>query len=144
MSLAEWLRISTNALDSLIRIPSVAVAETQTYAERRAADAEYRLWLQIGLLSIGILVGGAGFVFAQRRVIAPIRAISVTMGRLAQGDLAVAISSAGRRDEIGEIDRVCGCVSRWDGPGGAAGRGGSARTAAGGRGKALGTGRHGR
>lgn len=103
LSLADWLRVSTHALDSLIRVPNAAVAEAQTYAERRADDVERRLWLRAALLVLGILVGGGGFVLAQRRIISPIRATSATMRRLAEGDTTVAIAGEGRRDEIGEM-----------------------------------------
>jgi methyl-accepting chemotaxis protein len=103
ITLAEWLHVSNEALDSLIEIPSAAVAETRAHAERRAADARRRLWLQAGLLLIGVVIGGSGFVFGQRRIIAPIRAISATMGRLARGDLTVPIDGEARRDEIGEM-----------------------------------------
>jgi methyl-accepting chemotaxis protein len=105
-SLADWLRVSTNALDSLIQIPNAAVAEAEAHAERRAAVAAERLWLQGGLLAAGLLIGGAGFLLGQRRIITPIHSISVTMGRLAQGELTAAISGESRRDEIGEMIRA--------------------------------------
>ena len=103
ISLADWLRVSTEALDSLIQIPDAAVAEAQAYAERRAAEAARRLWLRAALLMTGILVGVGGFVLAQRRIIGPIRATSATMRQLAQGDMTVAIAGEGRHDEIGEM-----------------------------------------
>jgi len=103
VSLTDWLRVSNAALDSLIQVPNAAVAETQAYAEQRAGQAARRLWLQVGLLALGILVGGSGFLLVQRRVTAPIRAISATMRRLAQGDLTTEIAGVGRRDEVGEM-----------------------------------------
>jgi hypothetical protein len=68
VTLAEWLRVSTKALDSLIQVPNAAVAEAQAHAEQRATDAARRLSLQGGLLAIGILVGGAGFLIAQSQL----------------------------------------------------------------------------
>jgi methyl-accepting chemotaxis protein len=103
LTLVQWLQRSNAALDSLILVPNAALAEAQAYAERRATEAARRLWVQAGLLAIGLLVGGVGFWLAQRRIIAPMRAIRATMGRLAQGELAVAIKGADRRDEIGEM-----------------------------------------
>jgi methyl-accepting chemotaxis protein len=103
LSLAQWLQRSNAALDSLILVPNAALAEAQTYAERRATEAARRLWLQVGLLAIGLVIGGAGFWLAQRRIITPIRLIRDTMGRLARGDLAAVIDGADRRDEIGEM-----------------------------------------
>ena len=103
ISLTEWLRTSTDALDSLIRVPNAAVMEAQADAERSVADASRWLWLQAGLLFLGILIGVGGFLLAQRRIITPIQAMSATMRRLAEGDLAVAIAGKDRRDEIGEM-----------------------------------------
>jgi methyl-accepting chemotaxis protein len=103
ITLVQWLQRSNAALDSLIKVPNAALAEAQAYAERRAGEAAARLWFQAGLLAIGLVIGGTGFWLGQSRIVAPIRAIRATMGRLAQGDLAAAIEGADRRDEIGEM-----------------------------------------
>jgi methyl-accepting chemotaxis protein len=103
ITLAEWLRVSTDALDSLIRVPNAAVAEAQSFAESRAAEASRWLWEQGILLGLGLFVAVGGFLLAQRRIITPVRAISATMRHLAQGDLTVAIAGEGRRDEVGEM-----------------------------------------
>jgi len=103
LGLAEWLRISNEALDTLIQVPNAAVAEAQDYAERRATDAARRLWLQAALLVLGVLLGGSGFLLVQRRITTPLHAICTTMRGLANGDLATAIAGEGRRDEIGEM-----------------------------------------
>jgi methyl-accepting chemotaxis protein len=103
LTLVQWLQRSNVALDSLIKVPNAALAEAQDYAERRAGEAAWRLWLQAGLLAIGLLVGGAGFWLGQSRIVGPIRTIGATMRRLAEGDLAAAVEGADRRDEIGEM-----------------------------------------
>ncbi len=103
VSLSDWLRVSSEALDSLIQVPNAAVEETQAYAERRAAAAMWRLWVQAGLLGFGLLVGASGFVLVQRRITAPIHAISASMRRLALGELTTTIVGEGRRDEVGEM-----------------------------------------
>jgi len=101
--LADWMRITNAGLDSLIAVPTAAVAEAQAYAERRAADANRRLWQQIGLLVLGVVLGGSGLVLVQRRVSRPIGAITATMRRLAQGDTQAAIAGQDRHDEIGAM-----------------------------------------
>lgn len=103
VSVTDWLRISTQGLDSLIKVPSTAVAEAQTYAETRASDATRRLSLLCVLLLTGVLLGGGGFFWVQWRVTRPIRAITATMRRLVEGDVTVAIAGQARRDEIGEM-----------------------------------------
>jgi methyl-accepting chemotaxis protein len=103
VSLGDWMRMTNQGLDSLIAVPTAAVAEAQTYAERRAAGATRRLWQQIGLLVLGVALGGSGLVLVQRRVSRPIDAITATMRRLAQGDTGAAIAGQDRRDEIGAM-----------------------------------------
>ena len=103
ISLADWLRASTEGLDSLIQVPNAAVVEAQAYAERRAADATWRLWLQSSLLLFGLMLGGGGFLVVQRRVTQPIRRITETMRRLSGGEMDIAIAGQERHDEIGAM-----------------------------------------
>ncbi len=49
-----------------------------------------------------LLLGGVAFVLA-RGLVRPIRAMTVTMSRLASGDLDVTVPGTGRRDEIGQM-----------------------------------------
>jgi HAMP domain-containing protein len=103
IALPEWMRVSNDGLDALMAVPNAAVAEAGAYAENRAAAARQRLWLQLGLLLFGLTLGGLGFMMVQRRITGPIRAMTATMRKLAQGDMAVAIAGEARRDEIGEM-----------------------------------------
>ncbi len=103
ISLGDWLRVSTQGLDSLIQVPNAAVAETQAYAERRAADATWRLWTQSALLLFGVVLGGGGFLVVQRRITRPIRGITETMRRLVGGEMGTAIAGQERHDEIGAM-----------------------------------------
>ena len=109
ISLSEWLRVSTLGLDSLIQVPNQAVAEAQAYADRRVDEASRRLWLQAALLGFGLLVGGGGFLFVQRRVTSPIRAISATNQQAAATTeishsvtetLAAVDAMSGRADDV--------------------------------------------
>lgn len=74
-----------------------------------AADAQYERTL--GLL-IGLSVGGlvcalltVGWI-TKRFIVRPLTTITSAMGRLSQGDLAITIDGAGRRDEIGILGRA--------------------------------------
>ena len=106
VSLTDWLRISTAALDSLIAVPNTAVAATELYAEQREADIDARLRLQAALLALGLSVGSGGFLVVQGRITGPIQAISVAMRRLAAREMDTAIPDAARGDEIGEMARA--------------------------------------
>ncbi|MGQ9366108.1 methyl-accepting chemotaxis protein [Azospirillum sp. A39] len=57
--------------------------------------------------AIGILLGiGGGFLLSRYGVVNPVRAIVGALRRLAEGDLAVDIFGAERKDEIGDIART--------------------------------------
>jgi signal transduction histidine kinase len=74
-----------------------------------AADTQYKRTL--GLL-IGLSVGGlicalltVGWI-TKRFIVSPLTTITDSMGRLSQGDLAIASAGADRRDEIGILGRA--------------------------------------
>ncbi|WP_244936290.1 methyl-accepting chemotaxis protein [Methylobacterium currus] len=71
-------------------------------AERRA-EAEGGLRQALAGFAATVAVGIGVLVLAMVRVIRPLTGMAQAIGRVAQGDLAVAIPGAGRRDEIGAI-----------------------------------------
>ncbi|MGA3401740.1 MAG: methyl-accepting chemotaxis protein [Acetobacteraceae bacterium] len=103
VTLSEWLKTSTDALDSLIVVPNAATAAAQRYATRNAQSARAALALQGALVVVALAVGGAGMLVVRRRVIRPIQAITATMRRLADGDMSVSVPDADRHDEIGAM-----------------------------------------
>ena len=108
ISLTDWLRVSTEGLDSLIAVPNAAVVEAQSYAEQRAVDAVRRLTLQLGLLLFGAVLGSVGLLLVQRRIVQPIRIITATMRELAKGNMVATITGHERHDEIGEMAGALG------------------------------------
>ncbi|MEX0405346.1 methyl-accepting chemotaxis protein [Aquibium sp. LZ166] len=63
-------------------------------------DARFALW--VGLIVSVLMAGGVGFLLA-RMIATPIRGLTGTMGRLAEGDHEVEVPATGRRDEIGRM-----------------------------------------
>ena len=62
------------------------------------------LWIIAGASILGIVGALAGnAVLVRRAVVRPIRQMTAAMGRLASGDLGVAIPCTGRGDEIGQM-----------------------------------------
>ncbi len=57
-------------------------------------------WLSL-VAGIGLAVGVA--LLTNRAIVPPVRRMTAIMGRLADGDLAVAVPDAGRKDEIGAM-----------------------------------------
>ncbi|WP_173979947.1 methyl-accepting chemotaxis protein [Magnetospirillum sp. UT-4] len=71
-------------------------------AEAAAATAALKAVALIGLL-VGLALAGAIAYAARRAIVPPLVAVTATMGRLAEGDLTVAVPGRGRADEIGAM-----------------------------------------
>lgn len=70
--------------------------------EVAAAVAAQKRWMLFAISLIALVTSVAAFVVG-RRVSGPILDLAVAMHRLAEGDLAVAVPSVGRKDEIGSM-----------------------------------------
>ncbi|MBI1775096.1 MAG: HAMP domain-containing protein [Proteobacteria bacterium] len=62
--------------------------------------------LQWGLLFVGILLGAVIALLTSRVIVNPLKAMTGTMGSLAEGNLEVAVPAQEKRDEIGEMARA--------------------------------------
>ncbi|WP_298956921.1 CHASE3 domain-containing protein [uncultured Methylobacterium sp.] len=95
------------AMDALrAKAAEIAAVETGLLAHRaaeaEAAGARARWIAGAGLLAI-LACAVAGIGLLQAGVVGPIRRMTAAMGRLAGGDLGIAVEGAGRRDEIGAM-----------------------------------------
>jgi len=106
MSVDEFLGPRVAALGLIGRVAIVALEETADHAERQVAAATRSVVLNGLLLLAGVVLSAAGFIIAQRRVSAPVQALTVAMGRLADRDLAVAIPGTEKGDEVGAMARA--------------------------------------
>jgi len=87
-------------IDQVVDEANRMTAETE---QRAAADeATYMtiVWSVSGVILAITIAGVAGVIWGMIR---PIKAMTSAMGRLAAGDLAIDVPSAGRRDEIGDM-----------------------------------------
>ncbi|NGM19453.1 HAMP domain-containing protein [Roseomonas stagni] len=96
----DWSR---GAQASILDLRDAALTAALQGAEGAAAEAARTLWLAAGLalLSLAAAIGGAALLL--RRLVGPIRDLTGTVGRIAGGDLAVAVPGRGRTDELGEM-----------------------------------------
>ncbi len=108
VSIDEFLGPRVAALGLIGRVAIVALEETVAHAERQMAAATRSVVLNGLLLLAGIVLTAAGFIIAQRRVSAPVQALTVAMGRLADRDLTVAIPGTEKGDEVGAMARAVG------------------------------------
>ena len=74
----------------------------ETEKSAAAEDIEYTtvVWVVAGLVLVVTVASALGVLIG---MIKPIRAMTIAMGRLAGGDLAITVPSARRRDEIGDM-----------------------------------------
>ncbi|WAC61406.1 methyl-accepting chemotaxis protein [Brevundimonas sp. SL130] len=77
------------------------VARTEGQAATKAFETSMWLIGGIALLALALLIVSTHFILA--KVSGPIQAMAAAMRRLSQGELAIDIPAAGRRDELGEM-----------------------------------------
>ncbi len=102
----ELTRSSGTALEALTAVAATAMqlAERRALANQ-AATLRYLLSRIFGLALSGA-VGICGLILIERRLIAPMRAMTRAMGDLAAGDERVAIVGAERADEFGAMAKA--------------------------------------
>lgn len=92
--------------ESMSKLAALQLREGRAEYERAQVTAE---WLGGAILACLLLACG-GLVFGVRTVVGgvvrPLDRITATMGRLAGGELTVAVDGAARRDEIGAMARA--------------------------------------
>ena len=103
MDAAEWRRQSAPLLQTIMVMRDAAIGEAQRVADERSARAFRNLILMGALLGVATLTLAAAVVGINRRVIGPLAAITVTMKRLAAGDLTVTVPFSTSHDEIGTV-----------------------------------------
>ena len=102
-ALAEYRGFSLPALARVLvlRDAALEVALARSLAGRRAA-----LWA-FGVSLVAVLatlaVAGAALGLLLRRVVRPLRALTECVGRVAGGDLGLAVPGRGRADELGDM-----------------------------------------
>ena len=102
----ELTRSSGTALEALTDVAATAMQLAETRAlSNQAATWNYLLSRIFGLALSGV-VGVCGLILIERRLIAPMRAMTRAMGDLAAGDERVAIIGADRADEFGAMAKA--------------------------------------
>jgi methyl-accepting chemotaxis protein len=96
-------RLGNQGLDALNAIPTAAMALAHARAEEKYRAAATVLQARLALLALAAALAVAGFAVVRGRVIKPLTGMTTAMRRLADGDLAVAVAGADRRDELGDM-----------------------------------------
>ncbi|HZB93099.1 MAG TPA: HAMP domain-containing methyl-accepting chemotaxis protein, partial [Stellaceae bacterium] len=103
MTATQWAPYTVSRLADLLGVAEAAIEAAKAHAGAQHDAALFDLALQLGLLALAILVGGAAVLAVSRRVIIPLHKIRDAMLKVAGGDLSVEVGFADRRDEIGAL-----------------------------------------
>lgn len=98
-----WVRFSNPGLASIINVANTAFDVTQTYAGEQARVAERNFSVAILLAVVFVGLGVFAIWFVVQRVARPMVRITDAMRRVASGELAADVPSAGRDDEVGQL-----------------------------------------
>ena len=106
MSSDEWFAKATTAINTLLAVgEAVGVAARNTTEELQVASSR-AMFLSVLVLAIGLIVAACSFWIALVRIVAPLKAMTAAMKRLAENDTKVEIPGLGRRDEIGVMAKA--------------------------------------
>lgn len=92
--------------DVVIDLRDAAYAVGAQHMDAARSAAHWRLGVALTALSLVIVAAGAVMIFVRRRVIDPLTALTVTIERVAAGDLAQEERFQERSDEIGVLSRA--------------------------------------
>lgn len=103
VSMQDWNDRGAAALDALVAVQLASGEETASHvaALETRAERNYLTWTLIGLL--GVLAVMLSLLILNRRVLRPLRTLTDTMARLAEGDLTTPVPEYPRRDELGAM-----------------------------------------
>ncbi|OAN52158.1 hypothetical protein A6A04_00145 [Paramagnetospirillum marisnigri] len=87
-------------IDRVVKDTEILTAETEKFAAARESSFMAVLWTVSGLVLALTLAGVVGVITGMVR---PVKAMTAIMGKLADGDLSVAVPALGRGDEIGAM-----------------------------------------
>jgi methyl-accepting chemotaxis protein len=100
----QWFARASDAIDSHApRGGGVGARDGRAHDGSLVARARrtYLVWAALGVL--GLLAVALCVMILEKRVLAPLRALTVTMASLAKGDLRAAVPRHPRRDELGAM-----------------------------------------
>ena len=103
LSTAEWTQLCNTPIDEVVKPAEVAITGMAQRAEERHSAAVR----QLALIGSALLLGIGGCTFGlwmiQRRIVAPVRSVTASIGRLADRDFNTPVVTAKRTDEFGAM-----------------------------------------
>jgi methyl-accepting chemotaxis protein len=106
MNGSKWIATTTPQIGSLLDVMYAANDASEAYMSELKMTAYERL-ITVSVILCSILIFGLLCIYyVIGRVTAPLSALSVAIGRLADGQLNTSIPGAHRRDELGDVART--------------------------------------
>ncbi len=102
-SFAVFRAWAVPALGDIMKLRDAALDAAAESVQASMARSRTGLAISLGLAVLCLATALAGALLLLRRLVAPIRDLTATVGRIAGGDLAVAVPGQGRTDELGEM-----------------------------------------
>ena len=102
----QWIAAATQGIDSLLHLSGAIGEATAEYTHMIEENGRDSVIISAAALVLTLLLGGFAFWVVAYRVANPIQSLTVTMSRLADGDLDVSIPSVERGDEVGQMARA--------------------------------------
>lgn len=102
----EWIAVATKGIDSLLFLSSEVGAAAGGYASRVESDSSRAVMASAAILFLALVLGGFTLWTILVRITRPIQSLTVTMSRLAGGDLELEVPSVERQDEVGQMARA--------------------------------------
>ncbi|MCK5623997.1 MAG: methyl-accepting chemotaxis protein, partial [Alphaproteobacteria bacterium] len=103
---AGWFDASTAGIATIESIEHSIAAVNGRHTSEMAGEALSRLVLLVVLLGFGLATAVASFFIVARLVVGPLKAMTVVMTRLAEGDKSVDIPATGKKNEIGDMAKA--------------------------------------
>lgn len=108
LSAVQWMAAATKGIDSLLQLSQAVGEATAEYTHLIENSGRNNVIISGVALVLTLVLGGFAFRVVAYRVANPIQSLTVTMSRLADGDLEVVIPSVEREDEVGQMARAVG------------------------------------
>ncbi|RIK94346.1 MAG: hypothetical protein DCC73_07235 [Proteobacteria bacterium] len=103
MTAIEWIDQATAATASLMSLSSAAADEMMKIADQHTGQATSTFFIDGFIVAVSVVLGLASFWFVAQRIVKPLNSLSDVMAELAAGNLDIAVTGAGRSDEVGKM-----------------------------------------
>ena len=99
----DWSQMATEKLGSLLAVAENALSIAREHAANQRAYSLTTLWMQLGLLSVALVLSATMLLIVSRRVIKPLSMIRGAMLKVVTGDFNISLHELHRQDEVGQI-----------------------------------------